>query len=225
MTRVIIIDDEDQQDVIERLDSLAKKNRIEAEFLQFNVGSSFERMLLSNNKIDVEKVKTAFEERFRGKIDLICFDYNLADERINGIDLLQNIKPLRKNTSTLVYSGQLEFIIRDIIQSYRRAEPDTLNKATAKIKAMIRPGMEGFVDRTNYDDVIIKILKRRRETLDGIFEEKLAEYPDFSIDFFDGWEINSVRQMLDETDEKAMQLKRDIVEQLIAYIIRLQDEE
>lgn len=225
MKKVIIIDDEDQQEIIERLISFAKRNQIEADFQQFNVGSSFERALMTENKIDIDKVKKSFEERFRGKIDLICFDYNLSDATINGLDLLHHIKPLRKGTSTLIYSGQLDFIIKEILQSCRRGDHDTYNRATSKIKTMIRPGMEGFVDRTNYDDEIIKILKRKKDTLDGIFEEKLSEYPDFSIDLLEGFEIRSVRQMLDEDNDNAMKVKREIVEQLVAHLIHLKDEE
>ena len=225
MKRVIIIDDEDQSHVIERLKSLAKKNQIEAEFLQFNVGSSFDSDLMTHdNRIDLEKVKQVFEGRFRGKIDLLCFDYNLSDESVTGIELLQKIKPLRKNISTLMYSGQLDFIIEEIFRSYSEEDANSLSKAISKIKILIRPGMEGFVDRTNYDDEIIKILKRSKDTLDSIFEEKLSEYSDFSTNFYDNLEVNSIRQMLDENDNNAMTLKRELVEQFVAYIIRLKDE-
>jgi hypothetical protein len=50
-------------------------------------------------------------------------------------------------------------------------------------------------------------------------------YPDYQTEYFDGLELNNIAQLLNNRDGMSIKFKHEIVEQLIAYLIRLKNVE
>lgn len=220
--RVLLIDNED---ITPKLIELGRKVK-DAEFEQLNIGSSQLTSVLTNNKIDTEKVIKVFQQEFTTKKPhLICFDYELGPEDITGLDILIALKPFAGRAQFLFYSSKIKEILEKILRKHRDGGMAE-DKAKELLHTLITSKIEDFVGRgRELGDVINGILAKRRETLDDIFEDKIQEYGSFKTDYFDCLEIRDLEQLLNGKDGRTMNLKRELVEQFVAHLIRLQDEE
>lgn len=224
--RVLIIDDQDLSHEIDSLKRQFRRKGLNVEFFQFNVGSPVLTEVLTSNKIDIEKVKTVFQRDYGlKKPHLICFDYDLGPEEITGVDILAQIKPLTDRTQFLFYSSKIKDIVFKILKRFQEGGLP-FEKARMLLISLIGARVEEFVDKGgNLGDAIGRVLAQDKETLDDIFEEKMSEYPNFKMEYFDGLELSSLAQLLNKSDGKAIKFKHELVEHLVAYLIRLQDEE
>jgi len=220
--RVLLIDNENIEPKLIELRRTVK----DADFEQFNVGSVKLKEVLTDKKIDLEKVKTVFRQKFStGKPHLICFDYELGPEDITGLDILIALKPLAGRAQFLFYSSKKDEVLEKILKKYREGGmPES--KAKELLLELINSKIEDFVGRSgNLPDAVGRILAKRRETLDDIFEDKIREYGSFKTDFFDCLEIGSLEHLLNGKDGRAINFKHHLAEQFVAYLVRLQDEE
>ena len=219
--RVLLIDNEN---IEPKLTELKRKVK-DADFEQFNIGSAKLTEVLTDKRIDLEKVKTYFNEKFSTrKPHLICFDYELGPEDITGLDVLIALKPLAGRAQFLFYSSKIREILGKILKKYRDGGIAE-DKANTLLHTLITSKIEDFVGRgSELGDVINNILAKRRETLDDIFEDKIQEYGSFKTNYFDCLEIRDIEHLLNEKDDLSLKFKRELVEQFVAYIIRLQDE-
>ena len=113
--RVLLIDNEN---IEPKLTELKRKVK-DADFEQFNIGSAKLTEVLTDKRIDLEKVKTYFNEKFSTrKPHLICFDYELGPEDITGLDVLIALKPLAGRAQFLFYSSKIREILGKILKKY-----------------------------------------------------------------------------------------------------------
>lgn len=224
--RVLVIDDEDLSEEISNLERSLKRKGIEVEFLQFNIGKPDVTEVLTNNQIDLEKVKSVFKARFESlRVHLVCFDYHLGPEEITGVDILHLLKSFLKRSKVLFYSSLLENIVTKIL---KRNVRDAFNPDEAKklMMSLISARSEGFIDRKDFNEKVIQILSQEAETLDDIFAEKMEiDYPNFKTSYFDGLEISSLSHLLNVRDGKSLKFKHELIDQFIAYLIRISDDE
>lgn len=120
MKRILIIDNEDLEDEISNLKLKTQKKGIEIDCYQFNVGSATLPEVLSDNRIDIEKVKNIFLEKYSiRRYHLVCFDYELGPDEINGVDILSALKPFLPKSQFLFYSSRLDKIVRGLLEEYK----------------------------------------------------------------------------------------------------------
>lgn len=224
--KCIIIDNEDQSDEIEKMIRDARKKGITIECEQFNVGSTFEDSLLTDGKIDIEKVVAEYRNRFRGQtFHLAAFDWDLSDETIDGIELMRQLNHYKifKNTPKLLYSGLLEEKLSGKIDDYQEGRI-TKQVLLARIKMLISADIKDFVAREKYDSDIIRILEGTDETLDLIIEEELSKLPDlvfsskFTHEKFKGKTYGEISIILIEHDHLRNEFKKEIIQQVIAHL-------
>lgn len=230
--RCIIIDNDDQSEVIEKLVRDAQSKGIQIECVQFNVGSTSENDLLTNGEIDIEKVVAEYRKRFKGQtFHLAAFDWDLSDDSIDGVELMRLLvhHKIFKNTPKLLYSGLLEEKLSAKLDDFKN---DSLTKTELlnRIKILIKADIKDFVARENYEDDIIRILGGTDETLDLIIEEELNKFPEltfsnkFVSDNFKGKTFAEIASVLDEQDNLRNDFKKEIVQQVIAYLTeKIQD--
>ncbi|MCO6488649.1 MAG: hypothetical protein J5I98_09545 [Phaeodactylibacter sp.] len=225
MKRILIIDNEDLEDEISNLKLKTQKKGIEIDCYQFNVGSTTLPEVLSDNRIDIEKVKNIFLEKYSNRrYHLVCFDYELGPEEINGVNILTVLKPFLPKSQFLFYSSRLDKIVRGLLEEYK-GDAESFEKVKKKLIALIGARVDGFVDRKEFISKIIEILTQGGNTLDDIFETKMQEYKDYRTEYFDGIKIDDLDQLLQNNDGMSMKYKTAVIEQLVAYLIRLHDDE
>lgn len=222
----IIIDDEDQSEIIEKMVRDGRAKGITIGCQQFNIGSTFENDLLTDGEIDINKVVKEYKRRFKNQtFQLAAFDWDLSDPNIDGIELMRQLThhKIFKNTPKLLYSGLLEDKLSSKIEEYKNnnlSKKDLLDR----IKTLINADIKGFVGRENYDRDIIGILEKTDETLDLIIEEELNKLPDliFSNKFvnenFKGKTFTEIAAVLEENAVLRNAFKKEIIQQVIAYL-------
>ncbi|MFN7911936.1 MAG: hypothetical protein ACK5QC_08920 [Bacteroidota bacterium] len=224
--KCIIIDNEDQSVVIEKLIRDGKSKGLTIECVQFNVGSTFLSEVLTDNKIDITKVISEYKKRFNGQtFQLAAFDWDLSDDKIDGVELMRLLtaNKIFRNTPKLLYSGLLEEKISDKIDDLV-AQKITKTELLNRIKTLIKADIKDFVGREHYETDIIRVLQTSDETLDLIIEEELAKFPDlvFSNSFtnknFNGMSFEQVAKSLEEHDHFRNDFKKEIIQQVIAYL-------
>ena len=224
--KCIIIDNEDQSEEIEKLVRDAQKKGIAIECEQFNVGSTFDTDLLTDGKIDVNKVIVEYKKRYNGQtFHLAAFDWDLSDDDIDGVELMRQLthNKIFRNTPKLLYSGLLEEKLSSKIDDFKN---NNLSKKELldRIKTLINADIKGFVARENYDSDIIRILERTDETLDLIIEEELNKFPDlifankFVSQNFRGKTFQEIAGILEEHDHLRNEFKKEIIQQVISHL-------
>ncbi|MBN9483399.1 MAG: hypothetical protein BGO70_13030 [Bacteroidetes bacterium 43-93] len=225
----LIIDNEDQTSSIETIRREGKMQKVSINCRQFNVGSTERDDLLSNGKIDLDKVFAAFQQEFSGiHFNLIAFDWDLNDDSINGVDLIrlfQN-KGIRANTPKLLYSGVLKDEIHRILDVYR--ENNNFSTAWKPISTLIKIKIEDFIDREEYERSIVNLVKRNGESIESIFSAKLREYSTLIFKNmypnFEGKSLAEIADILDKDKPQGSKFMHELIEQSLAYMIKLNDE-
>jgi hypothetical protein len=224
--KCIIIDDQDQTSQIEEIVRLGKNKGIEIDCRQFNIGATFREDLLTGGKIDINKVIPAYGRAFGGiTFHLAAFDWDLSDENISGINIIQKFKEHRilPHTPKLLYSGLLKNEISSWVAKSRRGQMNA-SQIADNINTLIRASVVNFVDRTGYEKEIITILSKTDQTLDLIIEEELKKFPElvFKNSFinhsFNGRTYLEISKLLEESEVFKVDFKREIIQQVISYL-------
>lgn len=224
----IIFDNEDQSEEIEKLVREAKrKHGIKLYCEQFNVGSTSNIEFLTSGKIDINKVINEFKNRYRKGVEfhIAAFDWDLGDDVIDGVELIRHLNShdILKNTPKLLYSGLLEDKISGQLDLFKKGnlKKDALLR---RIKALIKIDIKDFVERENYDNDILTILKNSEDSLDLIIERELATLPNlifknsFVSPSFNGKTFNEISTIIGTDNRLKNKFKKEIIEQVISYL-------
>jgi hypothetical protein len=224
--RCLIIDNDDQSAEIEKLKRDGKARGIQIECEQFNVGSTFDDVLLSDGKIDIGKVILEYKKRFKNQVfHLAAFDWDLSDEDVNGVELMRQFEhhKILKNTPKLLYTGLLEERLSAMLDEFKAGN---LQKSALirHIRILIKADIKDFVARENYEQDIIRLIEKTDETIDLIIEEELSKFPElkfknsFTADIFNGKTFMDISSVLENDDRLRNDFKKEIIQQVIAYL-------
>jgi hypothetical protein len=222
----LIIDNTDQSATIERLISKGVKRGIIIDCDQFNVGSAVEDELLSQDgKIDIGKVVHKFRERYGEKaFHIVAIDWRLNDDNIDGVELIKNFTAshILKHTPKILYSGGLEQILTSKIGEFKKSQDQ--NALLIYIQTLIKNDFKDFVDRSEYEDDILRYLESMGESMDIIIEDEFKKFPDlkfkniFVNKKFNGKTFMEISRILESDDKLRNNFKNEIIQQIIAYL-------
>jgi hypothetical protein len=216
----ILFDNEDQSAEIEKMIRNGRTKGIELECEQFNVGSTEFDEVLSEGKIDTQKVVLEYKKRFKNKtFQLAAFDRDLSDPTIDGVDLIRHLTAnnILKNTPKVIYSGLLQDIFSDL---------DTKNKTDLikRIKTLVNNDVKGYFERDDYETDILNVLLNNEESIDLIIEDELNKFPDFIFrnkfvnKSFNGKTYAEISNFLDTNTVIRNEFKKEIIQHIIAYL-------
>ena len=228
---VLVIDDEDQQDDIKSLETLASRKGINLTCYQFNVGSQNEPDLLTAGRIDVDKVKIAYKERFREKgieFDMIVCDWGLSDDYIDGAELMRRLVRdcFSHKIPIILYSGLLKEKIEEQLDKIDKKKPETKEPVIKYIVSLIRSNYLDFVGREALKSSVVGHLKDS-EDLDIVLQTVLNKYPDNVIAVGHGHNLEGktfadVASLIRTDDEVSCDFKRNVIEEVIQYLTEKQ---
>lgn len=228
---VLVIDDEDQQDDIRSLEYLASRKGINLSCYQFNVGGQNEPGLLTGGCIDVDKVKSAYKERFRDKgieFNMIVCDWGLSDEFIDGAELMRRLAGdcFSHKIPIILYSGLLREKIEEQLDKYDKEQPETKEPVVKYIVSLIRSNYLDFVGRETLKNTVIGHLKDS-EDIDIALQMVLNKYPDKVMAVGHGHSLENktfaeVATLLRTNEEVRYDFKRNIIEEVIQYLTEKQ---
>jgi len=220
----LIIDDENQEGIFEKIQRLGEKHNLKIECLQLNVGNQEYREFLDNEEISLQKVSEVFQERYKGKsIHVMAFDWNLGSN-IKGPHIIKhfNDNKIRENIPKLLYSGALKEEVEKIFSLYKDGQ-FTFKKAWDEIQPLMATHATIFKERDTYENGIIELLKKVDDTFDSTIEEELRKFPDlvfkpgFTNKSFNGKTYQEIANLLNDKQLKN-EFNKEIIQQVMAYL-------
>ncbi|MBN8695869.1 MAG: hypothetical protein J0L87_05025 [Bacteroidetes bacterium] len=225
----LLIDDNRQDTNVEKISRIGKAKRITIKTEQFNVGNPELTEVLTDGKIDIPKVIEYYKTNFKKfHFDLIAFDWDLNDEKIDGIELIRQFRAnnFLKKTHIVLYSGELPIKVQGYFEEYRK-EPNTFKENWAKIKTLIDAPIYGFFDRTNYEEKIVEelfnttkhihiehdLIKKLRENSQLVFNNVNPQ--------FEGKTFGEVAHIIENDISFGHQFTSEFIEQAIALMFKL----
>ena len=229
----LIIDDENQERFFEsQIQRVLKEGGCDVTPLYLIAKDP--ELLDENQDIDIEKLKTRIKEQIEGKsIDVIATDFNLSDENVNGLNVIEIIRELRRKTPIVLYSGGRENVIKSIIG---RPDPNDSKKFILKeanplienVRKLMLHNISDFVERTGYDQAVIKILRGKELSTRQILLNKLREYPEMKFlscyPAFTGKTLGEIAEEIEESTHQGEEFQSELIEQTVAYLIDISEE-
>jgi hypothetical protein len=227
--RCLIIDNENQSDEIEKLKRDCRPKGITIDCDQFNVGSTFDDELLTEGKIDIDKVVKAFKQRFKHKTyHLVAIDWDLSDPTIDGIELIRLLthNHILSNTPKLLYTGLLEDKLGTKLDDFKAGTLHK-NRLLVHLKTLIKVDIKDFVKRENYDKDIIRLISQS-ESMELMFQNELSKYSKENINInysnpdFERYTIEQIIELISDNSDKGFEFKKNLIELTIAHLISLE---
>lgn len=158
-------------------------------------------------------------------IQLIICDYNLGEDITNGFEIVRLLRNrLECKKKILLYSSNIDDVIDNIIKG---PNPETVRRV---IKDLVSSKISAFCQRDDHltDEMIKHLLQELEFSSDSFFENLLFRYKDYRFkapyDKFDGWTLGQVAETISKERPEGERLKKEMIQQVIAYMIDLKDE-
>lgn len=220
--RCLFIDD-DADEVESVLENLKEKGKAKGLLIDCELFSLSNKFYNKNNDFDIDEIKLKLDEKLDEiKYDLVACDFNLEDDKITGIDIVNIVRNKNRNCTIIIYSGNLDKIVSYILKQ------ENNNKIFKKIKTIIRCKVADFIDRNqNYEDEIINLLKNSIP-LEVLIEKKLLDFPGLTFrhgyKIFIGKTLKEIAHEINSDSYHGVRFKKEIIERGICHMIDLNNE-
>lgn len=222
----VIIDDNDQSIVFNA-------------FIQSNLkkkGYSVEGIIIDPSKsefqneefcIDIERVKQKLIREFENKhIDVVVTDFELGDDKVNGLTIVKLIRQLRPRVPIVIYSGKLDVVIKSILGNYKSKSSEELIQS---IRELVKLNIRDFLGREEYTDKVNQILLERVTNSSLILSKKLREFSDLTFKAcypkFQGKELEYISNEIDKQTYSGLEFQEELIEQVVSYLIKTNEDE
>jgi hypothetical protein len=223
----IIIDDEPQDEVVENLKDDARQIGIQLHCYQLNPQEEgFQKNAGTEDAphfvIDIEKITAALRtpDYRRVKVDIIACDYHLEDDVVNGYEIIRKLRNhLHYRKAIILYSGNLETVIREILRE------ENLREKIDRIKALARANIFEFNDKNDYRQSIITALRRNEFSLEFELELLLQKYSEWTFKSvypaFSGRTISEILDEIEAGSAQGQEFQKALLANAVAHMINL----
>jgi CheY-like chemotaxis protein len=216
---LILIDDNSQCAILEQIKSVLQGDGINLIYQEYNP-TSFQK----RENGDVYFDREAFAEAVKSlayikQIDSIVCDYNLIEAVVNGFEIIQIIKEINPNykKQTILYSADIKVVIKNIINK----DEDIVTN----LKQLIDCNID-FIKKEGYDQEVIRHIKKEKPFN---FEDELIKWfysrqnDEFNYLFpkYTGKKFIEIAQCLKSKTPESIEFKKELIEQFIAYLSKI----
>lgn len=221
---ILIIDDNDQRVNVKSL-KMRVRNYCNLDVIEIRTTDPAYRANESEH-LDIIKLRHAISESIKGKSIAWAFtDFNLSEDNINGLSIVQILKELRNSIKIVMYSGNLEAVIRNIVgKSLNKANEEDIVKA---VKTLMDYKIVDYVKRDNYVDKAEELIKRDEDpTIQDYFLQQLRMYSDMEFKScypkLSGKTLGEIADMIENSSDKRTDIwTQELIEQAIAYLVKI----
>lgn len=215
---LIVIDEQSQAERLTRLKNSLRSDGIELIYYEMDPSNCTNRGANGDLSFSLEILKKNLcSIPYLSRVDVFATDYNLIEGELKGIDvikLLYDCVPYF-NKRVVLYSAQIEDVINDIITSHE------FKDQIAFLKLMTKNEVDYLSSEGEFESQFKSlIVKEPNLTIDSRLSDALLslENPDFkcTIPNYDSYSICDIGKML--CQKGCQDLKKDIVDHIIAYI-------
>lgn len=221
---VLIIDDADQSVNVRSL-KFQVKTFCSLEVIAIKTTDSTFKEYDSEH-LDIEKLKSYIHDVIKGKsISWVFTDFNLSEEKINGLTVVKLLKELRESLKIVMYSGNLETVIRSVVgKSLSKANEDDIVHA---VKTLMDYGIIDYIKRDNYINKAVELFKHDEvPTVKDYFIEQLRMHSDLVFKScypkLSGKTLGEIADMIEKSSDKRTDVwTQELVEQTVAYLVKI----
>lgn len=227
---LIVVDEQSQTDRLERMCRSLGADGIQLIYQEINPNKFINRQKNGDLKIDRDALKGELRSiPFLPHLDVFATDYNLVDEELKGIDLIEmfyEISPYYQK-KVVIYSAQIEEVINNIITKRVSGFEQQVSMlkllAQNKIDYLSSDGkFEQIFKNLIVDETDITIDARLAESLQAIDNDKFK----CSIPKYSDKRLKEIGELLLAKDKyETIKLKKEITDHIMAYITSIQDYE
>lgn len=206
------------------LNQVYENNQIKINFYQLNPKE--ERFVDENGFIIRERIINELNspKYLQQLVHLIVCDYDLTDDKINGFEVIRILrKDIKTKKKILLYSSNLSDVVDKIIQGEKEEVSD-------KIIDLVNSNISAFCKRDQHllDAILKHLLEELVFSTDKFIESELYKYKDYKFklvyDKFENKSLGDIAEIIEKNRHEGEILKKEIVEQVIAYMINLENE-
>lgn len=223
---LILVDEQSQVDRLKRIYDSLKNEGIELVYAEINPNDFFTRKENGDIEFDAEKMKNKLRSiPFIRHLDIFATDYNLVADELKGIDVIAILYDLIPHycKQMVIYSAQVEDVIDDIINNRTSGfeEKVEMVKLLSKNEISYLSSVNEFEEkfkRLIVQERNISIDNRVVESLCALDNDRFKCY----IPNLGEIKISDLGKKLQKNDSEAIALRREIAEQILAYITSVQ---
>ena len=206
--QLLIIDNDDQSEAIDKINNLVKTKSFEIECHQFLVGlPDGNDVVDSDGRIDMKLVREKFQNEYGARrFHLMAFDVKLndPDDGVDGVELIRSFNGLPQSSKTrkLLYSSELAEIVQGYLDHYKTTS--NYDRAWEKFKTLINLEILDFCQREEYEKKIVHYIEKVIETENDYILDKLRGNQDLyftpAIEIFQGLTLGQIADKIDSKD-------------------------
>ena len=224
---VLIIDDVDQSKII---DALKKQLKRKCEFEAISIRTTdVELREDGSDHLDVRKLKERIKDLISSKhINWALTDFNLSEDDIDGINVVEILTELRKNLKIIMYSGNRNAVVKRVLGKVKLQEA-TEEEIVEAVRKLMEYQIIDYVKRDEYKDKLIGLIKRDDEpTVHDYFLEQLRQHSEMEFKScyapLKGKTLGEIADMIEkQSDKRVDSWTQELVEQTIAYLVKINE--
>ena len=224
---VLIIDDVDQSKII---DALKKQLKRKCEFEAISIRTTdVELREDGSDHLDVRKLKERIKDLISSKhINWALTDFNLSEDDIDGINVVEILTELRKNLKIIMYSGNRNAVVKRVLGKVKLQEA-TEEEIVEAVRKLMEYQIIDYVNRDEYKDKLIGLINRDDEpTVHDYFLEQLRQHSEMEFKScyapLKGKTLGEIADMIEkQSDKRVDSWTQELVEQTIAYLVKINE--
>ena len=224
---VLIIDDVDQSKII---DALKKQLKRKCEFEAISIRTTdVELREDGSDHLDVRKLKERIKDLISSKhINWALTDFNLSEDDIDGINVVEILTELRKNLKIIMYSGNRNAVVKRVLGKVKLQEA-TEEEIVEAVRKLMEYQIIDYVKRDEYKDKLIGLINRDdKPTVHDYFLEQLRQHSEMEFKScyapLKGKTLGEIADMIEkQSDKRVDSWTQELVEQTIAYLVKINE--
>lgn len=224
---VLIIDDVDQSITINALKrQLKTKCNLEAIAV---LTTDVELRKENSDHLDATKLEKKIAEAMETKhIDWALTDFNLAEEDIDGLTVVEMLSKLRKNLKIIMYSGNRTAVVKRVLGKAKIHDASEEEIVDA-IRKLLEYHIIEYIKRDDYKDKLIEFINRDDDpTVQDYFLEQLRTHSEMEFKScyapLKGKTFGEIADMIENgQDKRTDSWTRELIEQTIAYLVKINE--
>ena len=154
--------------------------------------------------------------------------FNLSEDDIDGINVVEILTELRKNLKIIMYSGNRNAVVKRVLGKVKLQEA-TEEEIVEAVRKLMEYQIIDYVKRDEYKDKLIGLINRDDEpTVHDYFLEQLRQHSEMEFKScyapLKGKTLGEIADMIEkQSDKRVDSWTQELVEQTIAYLVKINE--
>lgn len=224
---IVVVDEQSQEDRLDRIATNLSKEGVILHYRELNPNNYPKRLNNGDIGFDEEKFIEALNNiPFINQVDVFASDYNLIDETLKGIrviNLFLKVRP-RYKRKIVIYSAQIETVLHDVLAKAGNSIEDQI----LSIKQIAGKNNHFFKSDGEFEDKFkqlilsspnISIEKRLIDELHSLDNNKVT----CNLPSFEGMSTHELADAIESETDVSQTIKKELVDHIIALLFDIDE--